>query len=115
MAGEGPTKYEQIAGDLRAAMRRGDYLPGDRLPSKAELMAQYSVAVGTVNDAHRVLRDEGLLRTERGKGTFACEPPPEGPSEYEVLTGQLAEIREEVRLLTERLGVVERALPAGPQ
>ncbi len=51
MTGEEPPKYRQIADDLRARIHSGEYAPGARLPSKAELMARYETALGTVDRA----------------------------------------------------------------
>lgn len=43
---------------------------GTLLPSETVLMAEFQVARGTVRDAIRLLRDEGLVATEHGRGTI---------------------------------------------
>jgi GntR family transcriptional regulator len=63
-------KYEQIANDLRAAIQRGEYGPGDRLPGERVLARQYSVAAMTVRQAIAVLRSEGLAEARQGAGVF---------------------------------------------
>jgi DNA-binding GntR family transcriptional regulator len=112
MAREVPAKYRQLADDLRGRIRSGEYEPGSQLPSKATLMEKHQVALGTVNEALRVLRGEGLLETRQGAGTYVCDPlPAEGaPSEFEAMMERLDGMTDEVRRLRERLDAVERQL-----
>jgi 8-oxo-dGTP pyrophosphatase MutT (NUDIX family)/DNA-binding transcriptional regulator YhcF (GntR family) len=115
MAREDPPKYRQIAGELRARIETGEYPPGSRLPSKAELMSRFSVALNTVDNAIRVLRDLGLAETKQGLGTFVSDPLPaaQPSSEYEAVTKRLDDVAEEVRQLRERLAAVERQVLQG--
>ncbi|MEU6577788.1 winged helix-turn-helix domain-containing protein [Streptomyces sp. NPDC046805] len=53
--------YQEIAGILRDRIRAGDLRPGDRLPTQAELAHEFGVERGTVRQALRALRDDGLL------------------------------------------------------
>lgn len=62
--------YRQIADFLRAAVQQKAYQPGDRLPSEAALVAHFGVARMTVRHAIRQLRNEGLVRSEHGRGVF---------------------------------------------
>jgi len=62
--------HRQIAASLRAAIRRGDWGPGERLPSIPAIAAQYGVAKQTVQRTIDQLRIEGLLITKPGSGTF---------------------------------------------
>lgn len=62
--------FRQIADDLRAAITSGELQPGDRLPSEAILMQHYGVARMTARSAVSVLRIEGLVRAEQGRGVF---------------------------------------------
>jgi GntR family transcriptional regulator len=66
-------KYRQIADDLRSRIERGEYRPGSRLPTKAELMTQHHVAVNTVERAIEELRRAGLVETAQGAGMFVTE------------------------------------------
>ncbi|WP_405394376.1 GntR family transcriptional regulator [Microbispora hainanensis] len=59
-------RYEQIAGDLRDAIVRGDYAIGAQLPSEAELAIRYSAARGTVRQAVALLAAEGLVGSRQG-------------------------------------------------
>ncbi|WP_326566925.1 GntR family transcriptional regulator [Amycolatopsis rhabdoformis] len=62
--------FQQVAAILKASILTGAYQPGDRLPSYTELAASYGVAVMTAQKAVGVLRDEGLVVSRQGKGSF---------------------------------------------
>ena len=62
--------YMQIANALRAAILTKQLAPGEQLPSGNELAKRYGVARMTVQQALRVLRDEGLIVTRQGSGVF---------------------------------------------
>jgi GntR family transcriptional regulator len=68
--------FKQIADGLRTAILRGEIEPGARLPSEQQLIDSYRVARGTIRDAVNLLRSEGLVRTEHGRGTFVRDRPP---------------------------------------
>jgi GntR family transcriptional regulator len=68
--------YRVIAGDLRAAILRGDYRPGDTIPTRTELMATYGVSTTTVRQAIAVLRVEGLVAPIRRRGTIVRDRTP---------------------------------------
>ncbi len=62
--------HRQIAAQLRARIHRGDWAPGERLPSIPTLATQFGVAKQTVQRTIDQLRIEGLLITRPGSGTF---------------------------------------------
>ncbi|MGW2189183.1 GntR family transcriptional regulator [Streptomyces sp. NPDC001719] len=62
--------YEKIAAELRASIRSGQLVPGERLPSETTLAEQYGRSVPTVRDALRLLRSEGLIEKQQGRGNF---------------------------------------------
>jgi len=62
----------QIAGFLRARIVSGELGPGSPLPSIVSLSQEYGVATNTVRKALRVLRDEGLIESVPGYGTFVA-------------------------------------------
>jgi GntR family transcriptional regulator len=68
--------FKQIADRLRAAIRSGEFEPGGRMPSEQELMDVHGVARGTIRQAVSLLRSEGLVRTEHGRGSFVRDRPP---------------------------------------
>jgi GntR family transcriptional regulator len=62
--------HRQIAAQLRAQIRRGDWGPGERLPSIPAIAEMYGVAKQTVQRTIDALRIEGLLITKPGSGTY---------------------------------------------
>lgn len=66
--GQPTPPYRQLASILRARITSGE-LAG-RLPSEKSLMQEYGLALGTVRKAIAVLRDEGLVQTTPGWGTY---------------------------------------------
>ena len=68
-------QYERLAGMLRDRIAAGTYARGDKLPSEMELMDESGLSRSTVRHALKVLVDEGLVRTERGRGTFVADTP----------------------------------------
>ena len=63
----------QLLAQLRAAVADGDLGPGDLLPSIRELAEATGVSVNTVRSAYARLENEGLVRTEHGRGTFVAD------------------------------------------
>jgi GntR family transcriptional regulator len=62
--------HRQIAAQIRAQIRRGDWAPGERLPSIPAIAQMYGVAKQTVQRTIDALRIEGVLITKPGSGTF---------------------------------------------
>lgn len=48
--------------------------PGDRMPSDAELRAEFGVSRMTARNAMQRLADEGLIARRPGRGTFVAQP-----------------------------------------
>lgn len=62
--------HRQIANQLRGRIQRGEWAPGERLPSIPAIAAMFGVAKQTVQRTIDQLRVEGLLITRPGSGTF---------------------------------------------
>lgn len=58
--------YEAIVEQVEMAIRNGDLLPGDRLPSERDLMTQFALSRSTIREALRVLESNGLVRSRPG-------------------------------------------------
>jgi GntR family transcriptional regulator len=65
----------RIADDLRAEIETGQLRPGQRLPTYDGLAAKYSCSVTVVRRAIERLRNQGLVITMQGKGSFVRERP----------------------------------------
>jgi len=62
--------YEQLAAVLRQMIKSGQLQPRDPVPSESQLQQEHGVSRGTVRRALDILRDEGLVVTIAGRGTF---------------------------------------------
>ncbi|MFI0352511.1 GntR family transcriptional regulator [Actinomadura sp. 9N407] len=110
--------YLQIADDLREQVTDGRLGPGDALPSTAELRVQYDVSAGVVKAAISVLRTEGVVIGQQGKGVFirdrSTDEPPAPLAGDDTLTDQLTEVLGAVRELGERVARLEASVFPGP-
>ena len=60
--------HDQVAAEIRRAIADGEAAPGERLPLAKDLAAVLGVNKNTVLRALHILRDEGLLDFQRGRG-----------------------------------------------
>ncbi len=67
--------YIQISNRLRQNIETGQLKVGDRLPAEQRLAEQFSVNRHTLRQAIALLRQDGILRVERGRGTFVTTAP----------------------------------------
>ena len=77
VAGTGITQYLQLASVLRHQITRDGLAAGAQLPTVAQLAQQYQLARITVRQAYAVLIGEGLITSQRGRGTFVALRPEE--------------------------------------
>ncbi|RIQ21051.1 GntR family transcriptional regulator [Jiangella rhizosphaerae] len=73
----GRPAYLQIADDIRSQILDGTLQAEDRLPSEADLMADYGVSRIVVRNAVEVLRSEGLVVKQQGRGSFVRAQRPQ--------------------------------------
>jgi GntR family transcriptional regulator len=88
--GRGTFVYLQIAEGLRAVLKRGLMPAGTMLPPERVLCERYGVSRMTLRQAFDVLDREGLIETQRGRGTF-------------VAPKRLAKQQQEMRSFTEEI------------
>lgn len=62
--------YLQAAEALRDAILNGEFRPGERLPSANLLRDRFGVSSSTVQNALRVLKQEGLVYSQLGRGSY---------------------------------------------
>ncbi|RSR99561.1 GntR family transcriptional regulator [Streptomyces sp. WAC04189] len=65
--------HPQIATIMRQRIADGTYPAGSRVPGVVALSAEFDVAVSTVHRAMAALREEGLIITWSGRGSFVAE------------------------------------------
>lgn len=77
---EGPLPlWHQIADRLREAIERGEFRPGDALPSEAKLFERFGVSRTTARASLNQLEHEGLIRRRSGKGSIVVASRVEQP------------------------------------
>src|SRR6516165_11294207 len=67
--------HEQVAAQIRRAIADGEARPGERLPLAKDLAAVLGVNKNTVLRALHILREEGLLDFQRGRGITVAGTP----------------------------------------
>ena len=65
--------YVQIAAEIRESIKQGIYKKGEKLPSEAQFSQQFAVNRHTIRQAVALLKLEGLLRVDRGRGMFVVD------------------------------------------
>lgn len=68
--------WRQIGETLAEEIGNGEFAAGERLPPATNLAERFGVNPHTVLRAISHLQDEGLVRIERGRGTFVAETIP---------------------------------------
>ena len=60
--------YIQLRNQIIIGIANGEYSEGDSLPSVRQLAEEVGINMHTVNKAYGVLKREGLIRLDRGRG-----------------------------------------------
>src|SRR4051812_24574353 len=108
--------YHQLKEILLEEIRCGKLKPDDRLPSEDQVAAAYGVSVITVRRTLTDLATEGVLRRERGRGTFISRPSVEqGPRELTSFAHEMSKrgLRSSSRVIEQRVEPV--AVEIAPQ
>jgi DNA-binding FadR family transcriptional regulator len=69
-----PKLSEQVASQLKEAILKEVYNPGEVLPSENQLTEIFSVSRNVVREALMTLESKGFIEIIKGKGTFVLEP-----------------------------------------
>lgn len=64
---------DEVAVSITGAIEGGQLLPGDRLPTEAELSKRFGVARTVVREAISLLRYDGIVDSRRGVGAFVTD------------------------------------------
>ncbi|MFF4748563.1 GntR family transcriptional regulator [Streptomyces sp. NPDC002514] len=104
--------YVQVADELRREIQTGRYKPGQKLPSVRDLSERFNIAAMTVNNALRSLREDGLVFSTPGRGTFvreqsSGEATPQDGDQVARLTEQVQALTATVSEISERLARLE--------
>ncbi|GAA4230759.1 GntR family transcriptional regulator [Streptosporangium album] len=111
----GRPAYLQIVDELHGQIRAGTLTPGTALPSIAQLCERFDVSASVVKAAISVLRTEGLVIGQQGKGVFVRDTPaettePEPSGATAEILDQLALMRQGIKELGDRLVALEAAV-----
>lgn len=68
--------YVQITGYYLAKIRRGEYAPGETLPSGRQIREEWNVAKGTANRVSLLLQSEGVAESVPGVGLVVTANTP---------------------------------------
>ncbi|MGD9980118.1 MAG: GntR family transcriptional regulator [Hyphomonadaceae bacterium] len=103
--------YHQLERQLRERITRGEFKPGEALPTEERICVQYGVSRITVRRALDALIAEGLITKRRGVGSFVT-PPSAGGVRSVRLSGSLDEFLASAgALATEALSMEEVDAP----
>lgn len=70
-----PPKYAQVVAEIQRRIESGEYPPGSLLPSEHQLSDEFQIARPTAVRALRLLRQDGWIETQQGKGSFVRGRP----------------------------------------
>jgi GntR family transcriptional regulator len=86
--------YKQVADDLRRRITTGEFNPGDPIPSEQSIVGYYGVGRTTARQAVALIRAEGLIVTEHGRGSYVRGKLPVrrlSADRYRVEVGQIGQ------------------------
>ncbi|AHH98199.1 GntR family transcriptional regulator [Kutzneria albida] len=107
---------QKIAATWRAQIMSGELQPGTKLPSMPQLIEQFQVANTTIQKALAILRDEGFIDSQQGRGVYVRARQPfvvnvaayfaPAPGGYSYSAPEVSEIRPPADV-TAALGLTE--------
>ena len=102
------TLVRDVAEELRQRILRGDVHPGEYLPPRKDLAAEFGVGMSTVHEALQALTAVGLIASHPGKGTWVRDDALDTLIHPDAIEGQLGEL--DARQVYEARSVIEVAL-----
>ena len=67
--------HVQLLDQIRHLVLTGEWMPGSRLPSEADLQRDLQISRGTIRQALQNAEIEGLIERVPSKGTFVAQKP----------------------------------------
>jgi len=90
------TLVDDVTWELRDMILRGKVQPGEFLPPRKDLAAQFGVGLSTVHEAVRALTALGLVQSHSGKGTWVRHDALDTLIHPVVVKGRLGELDAEM-------------------
>ena len=103
----------ELVESLRDRIRDGRLALGDKLPTEAAIMAEFSVSRTVVREAISKLQASGLVETRHGIGTFVLGLG-QTPG-FKITADQLGTLRDVIAVLEVRIGVETEAAALAAQ
>ncbi|MGC5030186.1 GntR family transcriptional regulator [Micromonospora sp. DT229] len=97
--------YMQLAAFFRNQIESGQLRPGSALPSETRMTQEYGIGREAIRMAVSLLRSEGLVRTQRGHGSYVRDSVKR--STIELAAGSSAIARMPTRTERHNLGLDE--------
>ncbi len=110
--------YRVVVQDLQDRIQRGEWLPGERLPSISQLARDLQVGTGSVREALRSLQSIGLVKILHGSGVYvtASLPTTELSSHFRVVgENQIIALAETRRILEPELAALAAERGTDPE
>jgi GntR family transcriptional regulator, transcriptional repressor for pyruvate dehydrogenase complex len=101
------TRPQRVVAGLKDKILSGELAPGTKLPSEAELLAEYAVSRTVVREAVSRLQAEGLVETFQGRGSFVLAVPE--PSSFTLESSAIRSHHDVLAMIDFRLGVESEA------
>ena len=70
-----PPRYARVVAEIKSRIERGTYPPGTLLPSEHQLGQEFGVSRPTIVKSLSLLRQDGWIDTQQGKGSFVRGRP----------------------------------------
>lgn len=86
--------FLRVVAQLREAIERGDYAPGEMLPSERQLCLQMDVSRPVMREAMSSLQVLGIIRTRAGLGSFVNDTAPDSGGWSLPVDGSAADVIE---------------------
>ena len=104
--------YRQIADQIRDQVVSGQLKASQQMPSVRQLAEELAVNQNTILKVYNELCREGLLKMERGSGTFVADIPATRKEEEcrQIVSGILAQAVEKGRSMNIDLAAMEEML-----
>ena len=108
------TLVQRLGDTLRKAIAAGQFPPGSKLPSEAQLSEAHGVSRTVVREAIASLRADRLVEARQGAGVFVLTPQDPPPAPLLIGNIDLARVSSMIELLELRTAVEVEAAEADP-
>lgn len=89
-------KYLSVAGAIANAIRDGEFIRGQKLPSINELSEKHLLARDTVGKAYKELRRQGILESVKGKGYFISRVDVDTPLRILLIFNKISNYKKQI-------------------